>query len=181
MLRSIGSLACIIGCVAYGALPAAAPPPAKRPGWIADASSAPIPNINAMGKINGVPFSVDRSELLLDNVLRLQQGKDTFGKRNFKIRFSVFDYGHKLDGKVIIVRDTSHDFPLPPMVEMDPNGKLLDSVSVKHYTMRLQFGKRHGDHLPGAIYLCARDRQKSFVVGHFNAALTAKAALDETE
>jgi hypothetical protein len=38
-------------------------------------------------------------------------------------------------------------------------------------TMRLQFGKRRGSILPGKIYLCWTDKQKSYVAGAFEAVI----------
>jgi hypothetical protein len=38
-------------------------------------------------------------------------------------------------------------------------------------TMRLEFGKRAGDKLPGKIYLCIDDAEKTFVAGTFEAAV----------
>jgi hypothetical protein len=37
------------------------------------------------------------------------------------------------------------------------------------YALRLDFGAQANNHLPGKIYLCAPDGQKSYIAGGFNA------------
>jgi hypothetical protein len=38
-----------------------------------------------------------------------------------------------------------------------------------NYALRLEFGALTNRHLPGRIYLCTPDPQKSYVMGTFNA------------
>jgi hypothetical protein len=49
-----------------------------------------------------------------------------------------------------------------------PDGKDRTDLLPK-VTLRLKFGRREKDHLPGTIYLCIDDAEKSFVAGSFEA------------
>jgi hypothetical protein len=49
-----------------------------------------------------------------------------------------------------------------------PDGKARDDL-VPKLTMRLELGKRKNGRLPGKIYLCVDDKEKSFVAGSFEA------------
>ena len=40
------------------------------------------------------------------------------------------------------------------------------------YAMKLEFGKRKGDVLPGKIYLCFPDKEQSYVAGEFEAKIS---------
>jgi hypothetical protein len=42
-------------------------------------------------------------------------------------------------------------------------------VFMKGYAMRLEFGEAQGGVLPGKIYLCLPDQEKSFMAGAFSA------------
>ena len=167
-------------------------------GWMADCSKAAIPNKPAAGMIHGAKFVVEKVELSggsssvggskMDHgtyFLKLRQGKEFFADREFTI-FIATKLGDKLDGKSFTGRSGfAFDQPgaikvgnvtYPPIqgVQMSwkpPKETLPKTDITSKYTLRLQFGQKQGNKLPGRIYLCMQDKEKSFVAGTFTAVI----------
>src|SRR5688572_16720175 len=171
---------CLLGSALVAGTHAAAPKASDPAVWRQDVARLSIPAVPARGKIRGQSFTVDRAEML-NGTLSLQQGKDLFGDRGFSVHLSLKP-GEKPDGRVFTAgRPSGFDAPRVFMewrVKKDP---LPETLIVKSYTMRLQFGTTRNGKLPGSIYLCVMDPHKSYVVGQFEAAATSKAILDEME
>ena len=71
-------------------------------------------------------------------------------------------------GKTVVVEPNTTN---PPMVNLrwkDGQGQAMNQQE-RRYAMRIEFGQPAGGQLPGKIYLCTPDEQKSYVVGTFTA------------
>lgn len=169
MKQLIGLAACL-GVLCW---PGASVSSAKGTEWQAEVKGSPTPARPASGRIHGKAFKVERAELDASNILSLRQGKEFFADREFKI--FLFQSGKKLDGKSFVVTTADRPGQMNPHVHMTwmgPKDQIPQSEMVMgKYTMRLQFGKRKNGKITGKIYLCMPDAQKSYVAGHFTAAL----------
>jgi len=169
MNRLIGAAACL---VVLGSAPLAVPAGAQGAGWKADLKKVAIPNRPAAGQIHGKPFRVEKAELDSQNILTLRQGKEFFADRDFKV--FLFLSGEKPDGKTIEVNASSR-MGMTAHVHMSwmEAKRTIPQIemAMDKYTMRLVFGKRKNGKITGQIYLCMPDTQKSYVAGHFTAAL----------
>jgi hypothetical protein len=171
---------CLLGAVLINSTLRAAPKGAAPAVWRQDVTRLSIPSVPAQGKIHGQSFTVDRAEIV-NGVLSLKQGKDLFGDRRFSVHLSLKP-GEKPDGRLFTAgRQSGFDAPRVFMEWRINKDKLPETLVVKSYTMRLQFGTTRNGKLPGSIYLCVMDPHKSFVVGQFEAAATPKAILDQME
>lgn len=141
--------------------------------WCAPAASLPFPKSPASGKLDGQDFLVDSAGFDLNNnhQLVLRQGKHFFADRevNIWLKNNHEDY----EGKTIVVVPSSDMFhSLTVIMSRCLTGKAPDSkMFTKGYGMRLQFGKKQGNILPGWILLRLPDADKSYVQGYFYAKL----------
>ena len=53
----------------------------------------------------------------------------------------------------------------------EPGKGVPDVIPASRAALKLEFGQRKGDVLPGKVYLCLPDKDKSYVVGTFDAAV----------
>lgn len=106
--------------------------------------------------------------------MKLRQGKELFADREFMI-FLFLDKGEKPDGKSFEVRPKRSFGVQVPHVHVGwkvPKETLPKTQAfVDGYTMRLQFGPSRNGQVPGQIYLCLPDKEKSFLAGTFTAAI----------
>jgi hypothetical protein len=119
--------------------------------------------------------------------LKLRQGKGFFADKSFEITLtvkqtlegasfrvhpgSIFDQpGAIKQGNSFYsaIQGVSMDYKEPgktlPTMEFGTDYK---SKLDRHYTLRLLFGRSKQGKLPGQVYLCMPDAQKSFVAGTF--------------
>jgi hypothetical protein len=148
------------------AAPAADPP---APGWTDDLSKMKAPDKPASGKLLGGDFKVENAQLGGGRVLTLRQGKE-FLPDAAVIIFLGLNPGDTLEGKKFEVAVTD-EVGKPPHIHvrrMPPGEKQPQaSAFVSGYAMKLEFGKAQGGKIPGKIYLCMPDDQKSYVAGTF--------------
>lgn len=139
-----------------------------QPAWKADVSYTSIPSAAARGIAHGIPFSVEKA-YVQNSVLHLSQGKDFFADQEFMI-FLFLRQGASPDGKRFFM---SVDNTLGPHVHFKyrAEGKNIPETETftKEYAMHLEFGKSVNGRVPGKIYLCLPDEEKSFVAGSFTA------------
>jgi hypothetical protein len=142
--------------------------------WRADASTAVIPAGPSLGQLRGQRFLVTSAELR-GSALILRQAKDRFGERQLMIHLFLKAGDSEApgaDGKMFLVRKaTEADAPRVSMQWRTAKDSMPETLWVDHYSLRLEFGRSQAGRLPGEIYLCVSDPQKSFVAGHFTAVL----------
>jgi hypothetical protein len=163
--------------------------------WLQDCSKAPIPASPAAGRIKGQAFKVDRVEITVSPsddrttyFVSLRQGKEFFPDREFKL-FLLRKKGQALESAPYVVgpegvfkmpnsiRD-KNGVNYPPVQGIHATAKAApgktfgDTDMQSEFTMRLEFGKKGPKGWPGRIYLCLRDKERSFVAGTFTAVVT---------
>jgi len=138
--------------------------------WKPDLKGVSIPDVNAHGTINGQKFQCEKA-VLQGNILHLRQGKDFFADLELVI-FFFLEENETLEKKTfevaanknfgnphIHMKWKSKDEDFSPKTEIFMNG----------YSMRIEFGAGTEGILPGKIYLCLPDEEKSAVAGKFEA------------
>src|SRR6516162_2223081 len=120
--------------------------PADRD-WCAEATSLAFPKTPASGKLRGQAFTVETAAIL-GKKLMLRQGKDFFANHEIEIYFRTED----LEGKSFSVSPTDdmfHSFNIiSSLCSPGQTAPSMDTIN-KGYGLRIQFGKRQGNLLPG--------------------------------
>ncbi len=139
--------------------------------WRMDLTGVEIPATPAQGRIHGHPFYVQKARLK-HGILTISEGKEFFPDREFMI-FLFLKKGEKVEGRTISISPKDIGKAHVHM-KWKEKGKDVPEVKifVKDYVMRIEFGQRDGDILPGKIYLCIPDQEKSFVAGSFEAQIS---------
>jgi hypothetical protein len=139
---------------------------APAEGKVADASSQPIPDKPAAGKIGGKVFKVVAATLdSRESTLELQQDADTM----FKIVL-LEKNADKFDGKKYTVPSKQPaDAPRIHLGYKIEGGLNKGEVFMSKYSMKLEFGTPKDGKIPGKIHLRLPDDAGSFVVGTFEA------------
>ena len=142
-------------------------------------------SVRKSGGLNAGGLQMDHYTLVLGN------SEDRFSFPEFETRLVLaVKKGAKLDGKTFRNVPVPADAPLSVQLERQPgpykgnpemqsltltgpvNGEpeSLDSFHPgASFTGRVEFGQPRGKVLPGKLYLCFNDKNKSYVAGSFNA------------
>ena len=141
-------------------------PPASDTNWTLNLDAAGISVSPVAGRIHGQDFIIERS-YFQNGMLTLRAG--TRGALEFG---AVINFGgaqaETLSGQTINVTtnaDTAARITLRWKSGADSGRDNFDSG----YAMRLEFGPLANNRLPGKIYLCTPDAEKSYLTGTFNA------------
>lgn len=142
------------------------PPTANDTNWGLDLANVIIPDSLAAGRIHGQDFQVERAFFSRGSlILRVgQNGPVTLG---VAINFNGAQAAALAGKNLNILADTNKSARVTLHWQED-TGPQEDSYEL-NYALRLQFGPLANRHLPGRIYLCLPDPQKSYVMGTFNA------------
>ena len=134
--------------------------------WTLDLTNVIIPDDIAIGRIRGTDFKCDLA-VLQGGALTLRAGILGSPYLGFTINFFA-RRSEELAGKVLNV--TTEDLIAPRVVLRSvDNGQPVNEVVRGGYAMKLEFGKIGGGKLPGKIYICLPDEEKSYVTGTFQA------------
>jgi len=139
------------------------------------------PYSQASGNVGDPPEKQDRVD---GAVLTLQQGNDR-EPTNYYTIFLAVKPGDTVDGKTFVVPAGGLFKQTEKLMDKDGKGWFYPVTGVQanseevgqkarsdllpKVTLRLKFGKRKDGRLPGTIYLCIDDKEKSFVTGTFEA------------
>jgi hypothetical protein len=154
----------------------AAPPPKPAPvaphasdtNWMMTLDEAVIPNSTVVGRIHGQDFIAERANFQ-NGTLTLRAG--TRGPVEFGVQINFSGaLPEALAGQTINV-NTNADKAAPVTLRWkDDTGAQKENYDVG-YALRLEFGALERNRLPGKIYLCTPDPEKSYLMGKFNAAV----------
>ncbi len=141
-------------------------PMADDTNWMLNLADAPISEATAAGRIHGQDFIVERAyyyngSLILRNGTH---GPVTFG---VTINFGGADASALMGKNLNILADTNKSARVTLHWQNDMES-VKDSFD-DSYALRLEFGALTNNHLPGKIYLCTPDPQKSYLMGSFTA------------
>ena len=136
-------------------------------GWTLQIKSASIPTGPVTGRIKGREFNSEK--VVLENgFLSFRQGADLVADLEMSVVVFV-NLPAELSGKSFIVPQKETVSNPHIWMKWKANGK--DAPEKKSwmdgYAMQLEFGKMLNGKLPGKIYLCIPDEEKSFIRGTF--------------
>lgn len=137
--------------------------------WTLDLTNAVIPDAVAAGSVHGSGFLCERA-WAQGGVLSLRQGKTS--SPDLAVFIHLFAHqGEELSGKTVTISPERMP-PLPRVVlrwKEEGREKPVNKGFNKGYALKLIFGEATRGRLPGRIYLCLPDEEKSFVAGTFEA------------
>ncbi len=140
-------------------------------GWTLQLKGASIPIGPVGGRIKGSDF-VSEKPSLQGGLLKFAQGADSFPDLEMSVVLPVILSG-QLSGKTFTV--PSKEPGGNPQISMrwKQAGKNTPEERswTEGYAMRLEFDKMLNGKLPGRIYLCVPDEEKSFIRGTFEVPL----------
>lgn len=156
-----------IAAVTNAPKPVVAAPPADDNNWSLTLGTNGITDTPVAGRIHGQDFLMERSAFA-NGTLTLRSG--TRGPLDFgcSINFSGAA-AESLAGKSLnIIADTNKAARVT-LHWKDEAGKIQREHYDMNYAMRLEFGPLANNRLPGKIWLCTPDAEKSYLLGTFNA------------
>jgi hypothetical protein len=140
--------------------------------WMLNLTAADFPDHPAAGKIHGLDFTVEAAKAQ-SGVIALRQGQHPIADRQISI-FYFPKAGESLAGKKYDISPANADLfqGVMPHIHMswrdEDQTKNKPAVFKSGYAMKLEFGQADVDgKIPGKIYLCLPDDEKSFVAGTF--------------
>ena len=145
--------------------PALVAPPADNALWMLNLDAAAIPDSPAAGRIHGQDFIIERASFQ-NGTLTLREG--TRGSVDFgiTINFSGARIEALVAQTVNVTTNTEEAARVTLRWNNDANSGRVSFDS--GYAMRLEFGILENNHLPGKIYLCTPDAEKSYLLGTFD-------------
>ncbi|MCX6921943.1 MAG: DUF4190 domain-containing protein, partial [Verrucomicrobia bacterium] len=140
-------------------------------GWTLQLKSASIPAAPVTGRIKGRDFNSEKVSVE-NGFLIFRQGADFFADLEMSVVLFV-NLPAELSGKTFTVPNREPGNNPHIWMKWKPNGKDMPEQKswMDGYAMRLEFGKMLNGKLPGKIYLCVPDQEKSFIRGTFEVAL----------
>ena len=146
--------------------PAPVAPPANDTNWMLTLAGAVITDSPVVGRIHGQDFIVDHANFQ-NGTLTLRTGTRGPVEFGLQVNFSGAP-PEALAGKTINVNTDAEKAAQVTLHWKDANGVQKASFDVG-YALRLEFGALANNRLPGKIYLCLPDAEKSYLMGTFNA------------
>jgi hypothetical protein len=141
-------------------------PHANDTNWMLTLDAATIPNLTAAGRVHGQDYICGRA-FLQNGTLMLRAGWRGAPDFGLAINFKGAPV-EALAGQTINVV-TNADKAARVTLLWKEGDQARSENFANNYAMRLEFGTPANNHLPGKIYFCAPDDQKSYVMGNFNA------------
>jgi hypothetical protein len=172
IFKTAGVLSPLTTNTAGSRLPAAASPGATQPspditGWTLELTNAVIPEAPVAGKIHGSVFAYDRA-VLLGGLLLLGQGTTAPHDLGFGVEL-VARRGEELSGKSVEVSPEQTGAPRVGWRWKDEQQRPVTQIISNGYLLKVTFGQANGGRMPGKIYICLPDAEKSFAAGTFEA------------
>ena len=174
-IRQLALLACVIALP----VPAIAAAPA-------DCSKAAIPDTPVKGTVGGQPFTVSRADVQIGGGFAVNETKfDSYdltlemdGIFNALTARAIVRQGTRADGRTFRVLPVESVGDQPAAIEGVPEvqsweiqvGDVDDSFTHSTASMRLEFGQRKDNVLPGRIMLCV-PQDNVVIAGHFEATI----------
>ena len=142
-------------------------PPANDALWLLSLETATIPETPVAGRIHGQDFIIERA-IFQNGNLTLRAGQHGSMEFGAYINFSGAQ-PEILSGQTINVTTNADKAARITLRWKDTNGVVQKDNFESDYALRLEFGTLARDRLPGKIYLCTPDDEKSYLLGTFNA------------
>jgi len=142
--------------------PVVVAPPANDASWMLELAAVTIPDSTVAGRIHGRDFICDRA-ILQGGLLTLRGATDLGAMINFG---GVMP--EALTGQSINVATNAEKAARVILRWKEGNLTLRENFT-NGYALRIEFGLLDNNHLPGKVYLCTPDAEKSYITGNFNA------------
>jgi DNA-directed RNA polymerase subunit RPC12/RpoP len=141
-------------------------PPASDMNWMLTLGTNAIPDAPVAGRIHGQDFIVERASFQNGSLtLRAGRGPLEFG---CTINFAGAQ-SEALSGKNLNILADTNKSARVTLRWKDADGTVQKENYEDSYALRLEFGALTNSRLPGKIYLCTPDAEKSYLMGAFNA------------
>jgi DNA-directed RNA polymerase subunit RPC12/RpoP len=157
-----------------GAMPAGAESADTLPdgsGWTMKLTGVEMPSSAVAGRIHGKPFKVEKV-VWERGWLKFVEGKDVIADREMDVVLFEGDV-RRLSGRTFTVPNQTAGVNPRLFLRWKEAGADMPNQATytDSYALRLEFGALAGGTLPGKIYLCLPDQEKSFLAGTFEAQL----------
>lgn len=142
----------------------------KDPKVTTDPRGAQIPDSPVAGTVKGAEFKIDSAETTFSG-LQIKQGKEFFPDASLNF-FLFLKPGEKLEGRKIVIGPDDKTFPKPHIHvarKEQKNGVPRTQIVTENYALRLEFGERQGDKIPGRLFLEMGESLGTKVSGTFTA------------
>ena len=144
------------------------PPPASDTNWMLELNPNAIPDAPVAGRIHAQDLLIERANFSTNGTLTLRAG--TKGQLEFgaQINFGGAQ-PEALSGQTINVAANTDKAAKISLRWKDAGGAIQKANYDSGYAMRLEFGTLANGRLPGKIWLCLPDAEKSYLLGSFKA------------
>jgi hypothetical protein len=150
------------------ALPKPPPaPPASDTNWMLTLTTNAIPDTPAAGRIHGLDFIIERASFQ-SGTLTLRQGGRGPVEFGVQINFGGA-VAESLSGQTLNVSSDADKAAKISWHWKDATGAVQKDNYDSGYALRLEFGALANNKLPGKIWLCTPDAEKSYLLGSFTA------------
>ena len=139
-------------------------------GWTLKLDDVAFPAGEVTGRIHGETFKVDKVAIE-GGWLKFNQGKDFFADLGMEV--VTFVSPRDLSGRTFTVPTKETGTKPHIWMKWKEAGANVPKQRcfTDRYALRLEFGEASGGKLPGKIYLCVPDVEKSFIAGAFEVPL----------
>ena len=149
------------------AKPVVVAPPANGANWSLKLGANAIPDTPVAGRIHQQDFIVEHASFQGGALLLRAGTRDS-------VEFAAFVHfggaqAESLSGQSINVTADTDKAAKVSLRWKDENGTVQKQMFESGYAMRLEFGTLANNRLPGKIWLCTPDKEKSYLLGNFNA------------
>jgi len=145
--------------------PAVVAPPADDALWKLNLDGAATPDTPAAGRIHGQDFIVEHA-IYQNGMLILRAGSRGPMEFGFALNFHEAPIDALVAQTINVTTNTDQAARVIVRWSNDENsGRVTFDGG---YAMRLEFGVQEGNRLPGKIYLCTPDAEKSYLAGTFS-------------
>jgi hypothetical protein len=150
------------------AKPVLVAPPANDANWRLRLDTNAIPDTPVVGRIHGQDFIIERASFSTNGTLTLRAG--TKGALEFGVQINFGGaQPESLSGQILNVAADTDKAAKISLRWKDATGAIQKANYDRGYAMRLEFGALANSRLPGKIWLCLPDAEKSYLLGTFNA------------
>jgi DNA-directed RNA polymerase subunit RPC12/RpoP len=146
-------------------------PPANDTNWMLVLNANAIPDSPVAGRIHGQDFLIERANFSTNGTLTLRAG--TKGALEFGVQINFGGaQAESLAGQTLNVESDTDKAAKISLRWKDGGGTIQKANYDSGYAMQLEFGALVRNRLPGKIYLCTPDPEKSYLMGKFNAVVS---------
>ncbi len=142
-------------------------PPANDANWSLELGTNAIADTPVAGRIHKQDFIIERA-YFSSGTLTLRMGTKGPVELGAMINFGGAQAESLSSQSINVTADTDRAAKVSFRWK-DESGTVQKPTFDSGYAMRLEFGPLANNHLPGKIYLCTPDVEKSYLVGSFNA------------